>query len=178
MSESSEPQAAEATAKKPPAPGSPILVIGVAAGALVVGAALGMLLVGPQIVAARSPHAAVAEKEGGGHGKKEGHGGEGEKSNFYNLENIIVNPAGSQGARFLMASVAIELPNSKVEARFKEREVMLRDVVISTLERQTMATLSRPGARDSVRDELVRKLQPLSGTTEPLRIFLPQFVVQ
>lgn len=181
MSESSEPKAEVAAAKKPAAPSSPIMVIGVAAGALIAGAVLGMLLVGPQIVAARSPHAAAA-KAGGGHGEKKkggGHGGgDGEKANFYHLENIIVNPAGSQGSRFLMASVAIELPDSKVEVRFKEREVMLRDIVISTLERQTMEVLNRPGARDSVRDELVRRIQPISGTDEPLHIFLPQFVVQ
>jgi flagellar FliL protein len=181
MSDSHEPKAEGAAAKKPT---SPMLVIGVAAGALVAGGALGMLLVGPQVVAARNPNAAAAAaaKAEGGHGeKKGGHGGghgEGEKADFYHLENIIVNPAGSQGSRFLMASVAIQLPDSKVEARFKEREVMLRDIVISTLERQTMEQLNRPGARDSVRDELVRRIQPIAGTDEPLQIFMPQFVIQ
>jgi flagellar FliL protein len=178
MSEGSEPQAQPAAEQKAAGRSSPVLVIGVAAGALVAGAVLGLLLVGPQVVAARGGAPAHAEesKEKDGHGG--GHGGESEKADFYHLENIIVNPAGSQGTRFLMASVAIALPSSRVEARFKEREVMLRDVVISTLERQTMEMLSRPGARDSVRDELVRKLQPLSGETAPLQIFLPQFVLQ
>lgn len=175
---------AEETPSKPPAPKgpSPILLIAAVAGGLVVGAAVGGFVVGPQIVAARTPRAGAAQdaesdqakdRDDGKRGKESG-----DKPAYYQIDNIIVNPAGSQGARFLMASVAIELTDSKLDERLKAHEVELRDAVISTLERQTMAMLNRPGARDSVRVELEAKIRPFAQSSRPLHVYLPQFVVQ
>jgi flagellar FliL protein len=178
----------EETPSKPPAPkgASPILLIAIVVGALVAGGAVGGFLVGPRLVAARPAPKAEgdqAEEKGKDEGKdsegqdKAGKGG-GDKPAYYQLDNIIVNPAGSQGTRFLMASIAIEMTDPKLDERLKAKEVELRDIVISTLERQTMDQLNRPGARDSVRAQLAARIQPLAGTRRPIHVFLPQFVVQ
>lgn len=164
----------------------PLALIGVVAGALALGGAFGGLFVGPAIVAARNarpapadvkPEAPVAETQGGETRSGEAKGGEG-KSIVFKLDNIIVNPAGSQGTRFLMASVAIQLPDDKTEETLRAREVEVRDAVTAVLESQTMAMLTRPGARDSLKQALARAVVPLAGRSVRLRVFLPQFVIQ
>jgi flagellar FliL protein len=195
MSEQSkEPQEAaaegadKAAAPASPKAGLPIVLIGVIAGGLVAGAALGALLVAPQVNKLRHASAVAAamdpkhkkDKKAEGKDKKDKKGEAG-KSPVYKLDNIIVNPAGSQGQRFLMCSVAIESEDSKVLDTLREHEIELRDRVISMLAKQTLDRLTAEGARDSLRAELLVAIKPALGPDNQdaeLKVFLPQFVVQ
>jgi len=155
----------------PPAKPNPLpTLLGIAGGALVAGAALGFFLVAPRVVAARSAAPATA------HAEKKGEKGKPSKPATYRMDNIIVNPAGSNGTRFLMASVAIELDDAKIGDTLHDKDVELRDAVISTIEKQSLEAITRPGARDTLRNQLVLKLAPIIGATP--RVFLPQFVLQ
>ncbi|HXE56390.1 MAG TPA: flagellar basal body-associated FliL family protein, partial [Gemmatimonadales bacterium] len=93
------------------------------------------------------------------------------------LDNIIVNPAGSRGTRFLMASVALEVADEELQRRLAEQDVQLRDAVTSLLERQTMESLTLPGARDSLKRHIAAAVAPFVGDRR-LRVYLPQFVIQ
>ena len=181
--------AAAAAAKAP----SPMLVlIGVTVAALIGGVVVGRFLVAPGVIQARAKTPAVAAshepkdekdekgdgKEGKEHGggKSHGKGKAKDRPPAYRMDNIIVNPAGSNGQRFLMASVAIEVDDARTAESMRERDVELRDVVISTIERQTLSDLTRLGGRDSLRAQIIDALQPIIG--ERPRVFLPQFVLQ
>ncbi len=181
-----------AAAKAPAKGGPPFVLIGVIAGALVAGAALGTFLVAPRVNAARHTAAVKAamqpehgkgkkhkkdDKEKGG---KEKHGEAG-KSPVYKLDNIIVNPAGSQGQRFLMCSVAIESEDSKALDTLREHEIELRDRVVTLLSQQTLDRLTDQAARDSIRTSLLHVITPVLGDEAEdadLKVYLPQFVVQ
>lgn len=167
---------------------SPLPLIGAAVGALVLGSVLGIFVVAPKIVAARTP-SAVTEGEGGGeksggHGKpaKKGAHGKGEKEDkgsvVHKIENLIVNPSGSQGRRFLMMSVAIEVPDAKTEEGLRDQDAHLRDLIIGALEGQSIETITSPGGRDSVKVAIQRVVAPLVADAEWFHIYLPQFVLQ
>jgi flagellar FliL protein len=157
----------------------PLLMAGIAVGALVLGGLTGSLLIGPRLVpkggassaAPPAAESAAAPAKGKGEGKAE-------RPIVYKVENIIVNPAGSEGTRFLMASVAFELPDDKVEARLRDHDYMVRDAIIAVLERQSLDALTRPGSRDSLRLRLAQAVSPLAGVRTRLNVFLPQFVIQ
>jgi flagellar FliL protein len=182
--ETAETAAAGAPASGPPLP----VLLAVTAVALIGGAAAGDFLLAPRIVAASrakpaSPPAATqaaapaenkpAEKKDEKSDKnKNAH----EKPATYRMDNIIVNPAGSNGTRFLMASVAVEVQDKSLQAAMKERDAELRDAVISALERQSLELLLKQGARDSVRHEIETSIEGVMNV--PVRVFLPQFVVQ
>ena len=179
-----EPKTAPATTPAA-APNGLMLLIGVAALGVVLGGTLGSLVLAPALIAARHPKPAVAKEsadeesssdEDQDHGKKGKHDGE-KKNSVYRIDNVIVNPAGSQGSRFLMASVAFEVRDPKVEARLRERDIQVRDVVTATRESQTLEMLSRPGARDSLRHQLANVVRPLAGGAR-LQVYLPQLVIQ
>lgn len=185
------PGAAGAT---PKAAGTPVALIAIVLVALIAGAAVGVFLVAPPLIQTRQKTelaSRIADAEAGPQAKKKKknkkeakggeHGAEAGKSPLYRIDNVIVNPAGSLGQRFLMCSVAVELHDEKLVDMLRQREIEVRDVVISTLESNTLAQLTQPGARDSLRASLAHALHPLlgeEGADEHLRVFLPQFVIQ
>ncbi|MEQ1832728.1 MAG: flagellar basal body-associated FliL family protein [Candidatus Eisenbacteria bacterium] len=180
----------DADKAKAKAAASPLPLIGAAVGALVLGSVLGIFVVAPKIVAARTG-APAAESAGGEHGKegekkKKEHGksagkhGEkgGEGAVVHKIENLIVNPMGSQGRRFLMMSVAIEVPDAKTEESLRDQDAHLRDLIIGALEGQSIDTITSPGGRDSVKVAIQRVVEPLVEDAEWVHIYLPQFVLQ
>ncbi|KPJ95502.1 MAG: hypothetical protein AMS18_02745 [Gemmatimonas sp. SG8_17] len=155
----------------PPKKGtSALLAILVLAGAL--GAVAGGVFIGPRIagktqVDPSEPEQAAAET---GHDEVAGR--------FFELENLIVNPAGSRGDRFLMVSVAFEVPHQEMVVLLDEREAQVRDVVGALLEGQTLEMLTRAGARDDLKRQLEEVVAPLAGQPEWMRVYLPRFVIQ
>lgn len=189
--EKTEAAKPDAGAKKP---GPPLPLIGAAVGALVLGSVLGIFVLSPRFLSSRQPAdaaTATAEGEKGGHGekggekaksshgeKKGGHGEKAEGGSVHRIENLIVNPSGSQGRRFLMMSVAIEVPDSKIEAQLREHDAQLRDAILGALEGQSINVITSLGGRDSVRAAIQRVVEPMVADAEYVRIYLPQFVLQ
>lgn len=186
------PAGPAAAAAATPAKGGPkipplVLLIAVVVLALGAGAAAGALLVAPRIIHARQAALADAGHGKGGKARKKprkesrsGKEGEG-KTPVYKLENIIVNPADSQGQRFLMCSIAIESDDPKVLDGLREHEIELRDHVVTLLAAQSLESLTAPGARDSLRARLLAAIRPTLGADDQdaeLQVFLPQFVIQ
>jgi flagellar FliL protein len=160
---------------KPKGGSPPFLMIGVVVGTLALGGVAGTFLVAPRVVAGRAAAKPAAhEKESRG----EQAGEDKKKIPVFRLENLIVNPADSQGTRFLMATIAFEVDDEKTGERLREREVQVRDVVMSALESQTLEMLTRPGARDSLKLRLANAVAPFTGRGKRVRVYLPQFVIQ
>ena len=168
--------AAEAT----PAAKKTGLTIGLLVGGLVLGGAAGTFVVAPRLV----PSAGAVADSAGEHGTEGEAKGDGEKGGpeaeapkLVKLDNIIVNPAGSQGSRFLMASIVLAVETDKLEADLHARDAELRDKVTTVLEVMTMAQLTAPGARDTVKARVTSMIGELVGK-QKFKVFLPQFVIQ
>jgi flagellar FliL protein len=145
--------------------------------ATLLGAGVGVLVVAPKLIASREAHAAESAAES----ETEGKGAEakkGEKGPLFKIDNLIVNPAGSQGSRFLMISVAIETRDGKMDEELRRQEPRIRDVLIALLEKHSMESLGRPGIRDSLKEQIADTVSILAGSKERLHVFLPQFVIQ
>lgn len=180
----------DADKAKAKAAASPLPLIGAAVGALVLGSVLGIFVVAPRIVAARTgapateaaagEHGKEGEKKKKEHGKGGGKHGEkgGEGAVVHKIENLIVNPMGSQGRRFLMMSVAIEVPDAKTEESLRDQDAHLRDLIIGALESQSIDTITSPGGRDSVKVAIQRVVEPLVEDADWVHVYLPQFVLQ
>lgn len=155
-------------------------MIGAAVGGIALGGAVAAFVLAPKIIAKKAPvsaEAAAAEGETGKEGEK-GKEGEGEPAKMVTLDNIIVNPAGSQGNRFLMTSVAFGVADEKLQKKLDDGKVELRDKVTGVLEGMTMAQLTAPGARDSIKAHVADVVGEMIGPKAEVKIFLPQFVIQ
>jgi flagellar FliL protein len=96
----------------------------------------------------------------------------------YQLENLIVNPASTQGTRFLVVTLAIELDGAVTAAELERREAEARDTVLRVLGSKTVAQLSDISARDELKVELLDALSGVVRIGEMRRLYLPQFVIQ
>jgi flagellar FliL protein len=171
------------------------LIVAVVAG-LAVGGASGAFFVGPAMAkgigSGGAPVAAVADSadaagtdEEGEDGEpaeagKEGEGGEGAAAakSVHVLDNIVLNPAGSGGTRFLLLSVAFELKDAAAADEMKARDAELRDVVLVTLGAKTVEELSDMAVREPLKVELRAAAEKTFKKGGIKRIYFPQFVIQ
>lgn len=123
--------------------------------------------------------AAAGEHEGGA--AKEG-GKEGEKAadapTMHLLENLVLNPAGSGGSRFLLFNVAIELGSKTAGTEFTARDAELRDIVLTELGTKTVEQLVDMAAREAIKLEVQAAIAKRFGKSAVKRLYFPQFVVQ
>ena len=187
----SEPHENPGQGDAPPAkrgPGAGVL-IGALAGSLALGAAAGLLAIGP-MVAKKSGYVSVAHAaagqvsegegegaDGGDHGDAEG---EGESaSTLHLIDNLVLNPAGSGGSRFLMLAAALEFSDAKAIDEIKARDSEARDVVLRVLGARTVEELAEMSNREALKKELADSLGTLFGKRKAIRrVYFPQFVIQ
>jgi flagellar FliL protein len=91
------------------------------------------------------------EAEGGGHGGKEGKAA---GSSVAMLDEIIVNPAGTGGRRFLSTVVGLTLKKPATEESVIERMPLIRDAAISLLASKSLDQLASLSYRDTLRHEI------------------------
>ncbi len=150
----------------------------IAAG-LIVGGAAGALLLGPRIARARS-----AMK--GGKGTTKGadsivageHGVALPEAPVHVIDNLVLNPAGSGGTRFLLASVGLQTTSAAANDIITKREVEARDVVLAVLGAKHVEDLAEITNREKLKSELKSALDSLFGPGIVRRIYFPQFVIQ
>jgi flagellar FliL protein len=164
------------------------LVIGMVAVGLALGVGTGALFVGPslakkmgKVAVPPAAHGEGAEdgEEGGDHGEeKPKEGKEPAATEVHLIENLVLNPAGSGGSRFLLFSVAIELPNATIGATFKSRDAELRDIILTAIGTKPVESLTDIGAREGFKVELEQAIKERFGKKAIRRLYFPQFVVQ
>ncbi|GJG86601.1 hypothetical protein tb265_17820 [Gemmatimonadetes bacterium T265] len=168
------------------------LALGGGAGAFGVGPALASGIT-PSVAAAQVKHHAAksadAEADGGdadgdaaaddeGDGGEKKGGKEGAAASVYTIDNLVLNPAGSGGTRFLLLSIAFEMKDAAALESIKSRDAELRDAILVTLGGKTVEQLSEMTARDSLKAELRAATAKALHTRGVRRVYFPQFVIQ
>ncbi|NMC44022.1 MAG: flagellar basal body-associated FliL family protein, partial [candidate division Zixibacteria bacterium] len=98
--------------------------------------------------------------------------------NIYMINEIIVNPAGTGGTRYLSASVGFELGDAKAGDRFSEREAVIRDALITILSSQSIAELTDFRQRELLRKLIKQRAEKLMQTGDIAAVYFTEFVLQ
>lgn len=164
--------------------GGLLVVVGVLLLSLVVGGLVGTLVLGPRVAQATSGTPAA---DAGDHAADEGHetedhggGGHGESGSggLFTLESLVVNPAGTNGTRFLIVSLAVEPTSSSGVETLKAHEPEIRDRLLQVLASKTVEQLSSLELRDSLKVEIVSAIDETVPSAGVHRLFMPQYVLQ
>jgi flagellar FliL protein len=169
-----------------------LLLVGAIVIGLAIGAGSGALIVGPaaaKTMGFGTPAAAGGKAaKGADHGEEALEGDEhaeddsasksGIPAAVMTLENLVLNPAGSGGSRFLLLTVAIEGKDATAISTMQARDAELRDVVLSTMGRKSVDELAEITGRDSIKTELTAALNQHFGKKSVVRVYFPQYVVQ
>lgn len=173
------------TTDEAPASSKPSMMIAIAAllGGLVIGGLGGSFALGPmlakKLAAPKSAEAATTEEKSGDDEHKSADGEKKAAATVHMMENLVLNPAGSNGTRFLMAAVAAEVKDEKVKEEMAGRDAELRDAVLRILGERTVDQLAEMSLRDVLKKELVDSLNSrLKSKNAIKRVYFPQFVIQ
>ena len=95
------------------------------------------------------------------------------------LEPVVVNIAGTEGKRYLKATVQAEVPdNDKIVKEVTERKPQLSDILVTTLSRKTLPEVTGPDALTTLRGEIFEKFAEELGPAKLRRVFITEFVIQ
>ncbi len=97
---------------------------------------------------------------------------------FYEVENMIVNPAESQGSRYLMVNVGFESDAQEVLTELENKEVVVRDRVIKLLGEFTVPELSNIDQRSFLKDTLRTSVNQVLQQGAVRRLYFTQYVLQ
>lgn len=182
------PQAPEGAPAAPTKAKLPML-IGMVAVGLAVGGGTGAVLLGPMVAKKMgkvTPIVAAADSAHGGDGAEGDHsdsaeggkeGGAAEAA-IHVLDNMVLNPAGSGGSRYLLLTVAIEVGSPTAIESFKARDAELRDIVLTTLGTKPVEQLTDMAVREQFKVEIIKAVDERFGKKSVKRVYFPQFVVQ
>ena len=110
--------------------------------------------------------------------RKSGEHGEASQSLVYAIKDIVVNPAGTGGTRFLSVSFGFELGSPDLRAEFEEREAVVRDALITILSSKTVAQLTDAKEKEIARLQIKKRLEQLMSTSEIAGVYYTDFVLQ
>ena len=159
------------------------------------GAAVGMKVVAPKVVAGftsdlimASDVAAHATKKDSteeeiaaaaeAHAAKGGEHGDA-KPPLYTISDLVLNPAGSGGTRFLMLSVAFDMADSAGVESMKLRDAEIKDAVLALVGGKTVDELAEVSAREPLKAEIRALVNGITKKPKAIkRVSFPQFVIQ
>ncbi len=97
---------------------------------------------------------------------------------IYSIDDIIVNPADTDGKRLLLTSVGLDVAKPEMETDIKTREPMVKDAIISTLSSKSIDQLDDTAYRDTMKTEIIKDLKRLMPTVSINNVYFSKYIIQ
>jgi flagellar basal body-associated protein FliL len=111
-------------------------------------------------------------------GEEGGHGAEGAVQNIFVVKDVIVNPAGTNGTRFLLTTVGFEVSSPEAQKELEAREVQVRDVLNSVLTSKGLDELVDPAQREALRNEISERVGANLRNGSLTSVYFSKFIIQ
>lgn len=98
--------------------------------------------------------------------------------NILKIENITINPKGSQGRRFAVFEMALEYSNPELEPTLKTYMPIILDRYQTYLRTKTVKDLTSVTEIDSIRADLKQIVVDMLKTDEITNLYFTRFVLQ
>jgi flagellar FliL protein len=102
----------------------------------------------------------------------------GVKTESVPMSKMLVNVAGTMGARYLLVSVSVAGTGKDFKQKMADHDAQLRDMACGTLATKTLADIEKPGARNLIRSELIAGFNNILGDSEVQDIYFTEFAIQ
>lgn len=150
----------------------PLIIVGVVGGVLIggpTGAIIGAPMLVKNVTGQEAPKKAAHEEEP----EDDSHG-----AAIYVMDDIVLNPAGTDGQRFLIARVGLQGASETFVEDMTARDAEVRDVVVRMLSTKSVTELADAGRREAVKKELQGALAARFPKAGIRAVLFPQFVIQ
>ncbi|HEX3624907.1 MAG TPA: flagellar basal body-associated FliL family protein [Verrucomicrobiae bacterium] len=102
----------------------------------------------------------------------------GAKQQTVMMNKMLVNVAGTMGARYLLVSISVAGTATDFKDKMTEHDAQLRDMACGALATKTLADLEKPGARNLIRTELINGFNNILGDSMVQDIYFTEFAIQ
>lgn len=96
---------------------------------------------------------------------------------IFTIKDLIINPAGTNGQRLLLLSVGFSVRGEEKFKKLEASEVILTDVVLSTLSVKTLSELSQVESKDSLKVELQNKIKEVMPKSKVKNVYFSKYVL-
>ncbi len=97
---------------------------------------------------------------------------------IFPIDDIIVNPSGTDGKRLLLVSLGFDVASEENKNELKNKEVLLRDAVISTLSAKTLVQLDNIAYRDSLKYQIAYEVKEKIPSIELNDVYFSKYIIQ
>jgi flagellar FliL protein len=95
------------------------------------------------------------------------------------FNKLLVNIAGTMGARYLLVSVTVVGTGGEAfKTKMADNDAELRDMAMGAIANKTLADLEKPGARNLIRTELINGFNNILGDSSVQEIYITEFAIQ
>ena len=154
----------------------PLILMIVLMPALAFGMAQFVIL--PQLQKGLGIKPVVAAAAAGDSKAKSGKEGADAKKESVIMNKLLVNVAGTMGARYLLVSLTVVGSGADFKTKMADNDAQLRDAACGSLATKTLADLEKPGARNLIRNELITDFNNVLGDSAVSEIYLTEFAIQ
>ncbi|MBA4406669.1 flagellar basal body protein FliL [bacterium] len=96
----------------------------------------------------------------------------------YMVEDLIINPANTDGKRLLLSSLGFDVSTQEEHQELKSKEFLLKDAVISIMSSKEVARLSNIVYRDTLRTEIIKRLSTIMPKVKINTIYFSKYILQ
>lgn len=96
----------------------------------------------------------------------------------YQLSELIVNPAGSNGQRFLVVEISLDIRDEKHIELIDKNNQKIRHNMIEVLSSRTVSQLNMYNEREKLRNELAEVINDAIGVPSVRNLYYTRYVMQ
>lgn len=97
---------------------------------------------------------------------------------IYSIDEIIVNPANTNGRQLLLTALAFDMADETSKASIEAQDFLVKDMIISVLSSKSPRFLGDVSMRDSLRSEISHKLTGFMPEVKLNKIYFSKFIIQ
>lgn len=94
------------------------------------------------------------------------------------VKDLIVNPAGTNGTRYLLLTVGIEASTSEGVKELEKKEIQVRDALNTVLTTKGLDELASVERREDLRTEIQTKVGSLVKAGSVTNVYFSKFIIQ
>lgn len=104
--------------------------------------------------------------------------GQGAPQSLFVVKDLIVNPAGTNGTRFLLTTIGFEVTSIEGQKELERKEVQVRDILNTILTSKGLDELINVGQREELRSEIAQKIGELLRSGSLTNVYFSKFIIQ
>jgi len=116
----------------------------------------------------------------------DGDGGDGEDSGskkeagkfLFSVDEIIINPTGTDGKRLLLTSVGFDVKTDAQQKELKEKEILVKDIVISVLSSKNLTQLNDISYKDTLKMQIKDRMKEKLPKIKVNDVYFSKYIIQ